>query len=719
MPRAADRAHPSRGARRTTRESSSTLPRSRGPRRLVLPSLGLLVPVLWALGGCAPAERPSIDRAALAPVPEPALQGLPESGRELLAAERKRFDQRLEDAASIGDLELARAYGELGEHYQAYGLSTAAAVAYDNAVLLGCGTDLEAGEPLPEDRRPSAACVEAAGWLYLGGVLRQEQGDRDGAMRAYRRVLALEPNDRPARLRLVELYLAAGEVDPAEAALAPMVEGAASESAAVLFARGRIASARERHEAAIELYEQALERQPQAKNLHSLLATSYRRVGNRERAEYHGAEIGGGIVTFEDPRMDAVRQRIVGVGPILERALAFQNERKYAESADAYLAALELEPDNTTALRGAASALRKGGDVERAVALLRRFVESHPENRLAELELGTTLIEAAELEEAIDLLESLTRDQPDSQQAFANLGVAYARADRWSEAEAAFGKALELDPFDQVTRFQQALAQKGRGRPEAARATLERIVEETPTFVRARQHLGDLLRERGRPELAAEQFRAVLEIEGVAPQEQALAAYQLGVLATENSRLDAAIDHFESATTLFPELWQAQLALGHRYRDAGRHADAAERYAAAAALQPTLVAAHFEAAASWARAGRFDLALTRLDAARGQLPRAAELANLQARLWATAPNETLRDGPRALGVAADLVRALPQPEHEETLALALAAVGRFDEAVVRQERLLAQVRQQGKVLDARRLEENLERFRNRRLGQAF
>ena len=79
----------------------------------------------------------------------------------------------------------------------------------------------------------------------------------------------------------------------------------------------------------------------------------------------------------------------------------------------------------------------------------------------------------------------------------------------------------------------------------------------------------------------------------------------------------------------------------------------------------------------------------------------------------TAPDPALRDGARALQLADGVFRALDSLEHGETVAMALAESGRFDDAARFQERLLARVRQAGEMELAARLEANLSRYRRR------
>ena len=95
---------------------------------------------------------------------------------------------------------------------------------------------------------------------------------------------------------------------------------------------------------------------------------------------------------------------------------------------------------------------------------------------------------------------------------------------------------------------------------------------------------------------------------------------------------------------------------------------------------------------------RWEEARQRLGEALQILPESASVAHLLARLLASAPVERVRDGERAL----ELVRALPafsdageKIQRADTLAMAYAELGRFDEAVQALEEPIAAARRNG------------------------
>src|SRR5262249_44502482 len=84
------------------------------------------------------------------------------------------------------------------------------------------------------------------------------------------------------------------------------------------------------------------------------------------------------------------------------------------------------------------------------------------------------------------------------------------------------------------------------------------------------------------------------------------------------------------------------------------------------------------------------------------------------RLLATCPaagaDARARDGAKALAIANDLYAAKPAPEHAEAVAMALAGLGRFPEAVERQRQAIRDAESAGKASLPPELRANLALF---------
>ena len=91
-------------------------------------------------------------------------------------------------------------------------------------------------------------------------------------------------------------------------------------------------------------------------------------------------------------------------------------------------------------------------------------------------------------------------------------------------------------------------------------------------------------------------------------------------------------------------------------------------------------------------------------------PDQPEFAHALARVLAAAPDPRVRDGERALAILQALPEAQRRLDLGETMAMTLAELGRFDEAVTWQRNAMEGARQAGRPDLADRMAENLERY---------
>ena len=81
-----------------------------------------------------------------------------------------------------------------------------------------------------------------------------------------------------------------------------------------------------------------------------------------------------------------------------------------------------------------------------------------------------------------------------------------------------------------------------------------------------------------------------------------------------------------------------------------------------------------------------------------------------ARLLATASDDTVREGRLALELAEKLLEETRSAVHAETVAMALAETGQFDDAIRLQRSLIAQAEAEADSRYVDRLRENLSRY---------
>lgn len=387
--------------------------------RLRAPAVTVLLVALGA-GGAAPAEPAGAD--AWLEVPPVPAEGLEEAVARQLEGLRSLAVERVEDS-DVGPAELAEVIGELGRHYHAYALSSAAADCYGIARRLA-----------PGDFR----------WPYLLGYLRQGEGRLEEAAELYERAIEIVPAV-PALIRLGRVYADLDRAVEAEEVLRralasdPTSSAAEAELGQVLLAEGR-------YEEAVALLESALEKEPRADLLYYPLALAYRGLGDRERSRMVMAQRGETGLRPADPVVDALEGLTTGERVHLLRGRAAFEAESWGEAAAAFREALAAAPESVRARINLAAALSMQGDTEPAIALLEEALEIAPGNASAHFNLAELLRAGGDSETALDHLQQAVSYE--RQDAELRLHLADALRDR-GELEAAlshYQEAIRLDP---------------------------------------------------------------------------------------------------------------------------------------------------------------------------------------------------------------------------------------------------------------------------------
>ncbi len=154
---------------------------------------------------------------------------------------------------------------------------------------------------------------------------------------------------------------------------------------------------------------------------------------------------------------------------------------------------LELDAEDTAALRYLGLIAQKKKDPAAAVGFYDRALALDPEDTEIQLDRGIALLDAGRVPEARQALAQVTQLEPDEARAHFFLGVALYRAQAYDEASAAFDRAATLDPeLSDESRYYTGLSQVLAGNPEAAITSLSEVEDEGPLTPMARDLRGKL-----------------------------------------------------------------------------------------------------------------------------------------------------------------------------------------------------------------------------------
>jgi len=236
-------------------------------------------------------------------------------------------------------------------------------------------------------------------------------------------------------------------------------------------------------------------------------------------------------------------------------------------------------------------------------------------------------------------------------------GLRFAREGRWAEAADAFAKAVRASDDDPELRYYLGVCEASAGRVDAALTSLRAALELDAGHTRARVTLARLLSARG-----------------------------------DDAR---AVGHYRTAAEARPDDLALAVELGAALLRGGDHDEAAAAFDAVVRRDPTRRDARMGREFSRVAAGRWAEARAGFEDDLKAFPDDARIAVSLARLLAAAPDDDVRDGAAALRIAAPAAERLRGPDTVETLAMALAENGRFEEAVAAQEAALAVAREAG------------------------
>ncbi len=429
-----------------------------------------------------------------------------------------------------------------------------------------------------------------------------------------------------------------------------------------------------------------------------------------------------------------------------------------APAEECYLNAARLAPNDFRWPYLLGKLRQQAGEAEAAVRYYTAARRLRPDYAPALVSLGDVYLQLNRLEDAEANFKAALAANGNEAAAHYGLGQAALSKRGYSEAAKYFERALTLAPEANRLHYALAMAYRGLGQTEKARAELalsgpvgvrasDPLLDSLQGLIRgARLHLvrGKTALDAGRFEEAAAEFRQAVAAEpGSVP-----AHFNLGAALSKVGDLRGAVEQFEEALRLDPSHANAQYNLGLLLAQMNRHEEAVTHLQAAVKSSPEDQGARFLLAQSLVKTGRGEearaefarvveadpanedalLALVKillakkeyaqaravLEKGHAEFPRKGLTASTLAYLLAASPQRDLRDGRRALELAQSVWDATAQPTHGALVALALAELGRCDEAADWTRRMLTLASQQHNPDLAAKLKTELDRYEKTR-----
>jgi tetratricopeptide (TPR) repeat protein len=426
---------------------------------------------------------------------------------------------------------------------------------------------------------------------------------------------------------------------------------------------------------------------------------------------------------------------------------------EFLEAAEAaYRNAMRLAPDDSRWPHLLGYLYHQSGRLEDAVETYLRARAAQPADQVVESYLGEVYLRLNRRTEARGQFEKMLAAFPAV--AHNGLGEVALVEGRYEDAVRHFLDALQRAPHATRIHYALGMAYRGLGQLDLAQDHLRQtgggtvraadaLVDALPALLRGERALliqGRIEYQAGAFDAAAEAFRKAV---AAAPGSVG-ARVNLGVALAQTGDLDGGVAQLRAALDLDPDDLTALVGLGSVLAHMAAHDEAVGYFQRAARRAPRNLDVRRQLTGSLLTLGRADeaiatlseivsldagdeesvLRLTILLANRERYREARELlerthtlfpawiptATTLARMLAASPDLLLRDGARALDLALDVHRRDPAPVHAETVALALAELGRCEEAEDWMRRAIAQAQRDADAEELERLRAEAPRY---------
>jgi tetratricopeptide (TPR) repeat protein len=246
-------------------------------------------------------------------------------------------------------------------------------------------------------------------------------------------------------------------------------------------------------------------------------------------------------------------------------------------------------------------------------SIWRSTLAATTDNYTAHVQLCDALVRKGSIDEAIAEAEMAIQIQPNAAEAYSNLAIALSKKGEMEEALLQLQRAVELTPNRPKLHYNIATILAAKGRLDEAISHYEEELQIQPQFAEAHNNLGTALLSKGRPDDALFHFEKALALN----PRLAKVHYNAAIVLLQKSRWNEAVDHLQTALRLDPSNTDAHIQLG----------------------------------VAWSQEGRMDLAISAWEKTLQSEPDNVNAAYDLAWVYATFPEDSIRDGEKAVRLA--------------------------------------------------------------------
>jgi tetratricopeptide (TPR) repeat protein len=266
----------------------------------------------------------------------------------------------------------------------------------------------------------------------------------------------------------------------------------------------------------------------------------------------------------------------------------------------------------------------------------------------------------------------------------------------------------DLSPGELIdTFYKRGLACLKKGDYEKGISDLSNTIDIDPTFAGAYYHRGNAWADTGDYDKAISDYTKAIEIN---PKDGHL-YYNRATVWEIKGEYDKALADITKSIQIDPKDSEAYEKRGIIRAINGDYKKATVDFTKAIDMDPRRASAYYNRGITWDKRRDYKQAIADIEKAIQIAPMSVRANTGLAWIMATCPDKKYRNGIRAVELAEKALKLSKADDVLNTLAAAYAEAGRFEEAVVSQERAIEKLKEAGSVKDIPEYEKRLHSYR--------
>lgn len=243
---------------------------------------------------------------------------------------------------------------------------------------------------------------------------------------------------------------------------------------------------------------------------------------------------------------------------------------------------LQNQSDNSDALHLLGLITHDTGDIEKALLLIEKAIDSSPQTPYYYNDFGVILHRQGQLEDAYEAFDQALALKRDYAEAYINRGIILQNLGRLDKALADYDEGLLIKPDYVEAHLNRGVVLQNKGRLDEALAAYSEAVRIRPDFMEAHSNRGVILQRQRQSEKALAAYDKALSLESNDPRlhvNRGACLEQLGLLKE-------ALYAYDRALSLNPNMAETHNNRGNVFKSQGRFSEAISAFQQAIRVNP-------------------------------------------------------------------------------------------------------------------------------------